>query len=270
MRRAVSIIRFLFLALCACAFLYPIVHTLTGSLTDVSSAMNAYGKRLILIPDRVSVDQYLLLLLGDNGYLSALVYTLLNSVLIAGGNTVLCFFAAYVFARVRFPGREALFFLVLLGMMMPFQVTLLPNFLTIRALNLYDTRWALLLPNLFMPFGVYLMRQFILQLDSAQCASFRLDCDSTVKMLLTVILPQVTPAVATLFILTFAQAWNMVDQPLILISDRSLQPLSVLLGEDFGGKTGLLFAASVVFMLPILTLYALFSDQLIEGMESLR
>ena len=89
-------------------------------------------------------------------------------------------------------------------------------------------------------------------------------------MLILVVLPQVTPAAAALFILTFAQAWNMVDQPLILLSDRSLMPLSVLLGEDFGGKTGLLFAASAVFMLPILTLYAFFSDQLIEGMESLR
>ncbi|MCH5286139.1 MAG: carbohydrate ABC transporter permease [Christensenellaceae bacterium] len=270
MKRAVPIIRFLFLALCACAFLYPIVCTFTGSLVNVGTAVRVYGKRLILIPDQVSTDQYLMLLLGDNGYLDAFVYTLLLSFTIAAGNTVLCFFAAYVFARVRFPGRDALFFLILLGMMMPFQVTLLPNFLTIRALNLHDTRWALLLPNLFMPFGVYLMRQFILQLDSAQSASFRLDCRSTIKMLVLVILPQVTPAAAALFILSFAQAWNMVDQPLILLSDRSLMPLSVLLGEDFGGKTGLLFAASVVFMLPILTLYALFSDQLIEGMESLR
>lgn len=270
MKRIASLVRFLFLALCACAFLYPIVCTFTGSLADVGTAINAYGKQLILIPDRVSADQYLMLLLGNNGYLDAFMYTLMLSFAIAAGNTVFCFFAAYVFARVRFPGRDALFFLILLGMMMPFQVTLLPNFLTIRALNLYDTRWALLLPNLFMPFGVYLMRQFILQLDSAQCASFRLDCRSTVKMLVLVILPQVTPAAAALFILTFAQAWNMVDQPLILLSDRSLMPLSVLLGEDFGGKTGLLFAASVVFMLPILTLYAFFSDQLIEGMEGLR
>ena len=270
MKHIAPLLRFLFLALCACAFLYPIVCTFTGSLTGVHTAINAYGRRLILIPERVSVDQYLKLLLGDNGYLDAFMSTLLLSTAIAVGNTVLCFLAAYVFARVSFPGRNVLFFLILLGMMMPFQVTLLPNFLTIRALHLDDTRWALLLPNLFMPFGVYLMRQFILQLDSAQCASFRLDCRSTVRMLLLVILPQVTPAAAALFILTFAQAWNMVDQPLILLNDRSLMPLSVLLGEDFGGKTGLLFAASVFYMLPILTLYALFSDQLIEGMESLR
>lgn len=269
MKKVCGLLRTLFLALCAFFFLYPIVCTFTGSLAKTDAAVWAYGKRLILIPERVSLDQYLYLLLGDHHYLDAFVSSLGLGAAAALGNTALCFLGAYVFARVRFRGRNILFFLVLLGMMMPFQVTLLPNFITIRALDLYDTRWALLLPNLFLPFGVYLLRQFILQTDSALCAVFRLDSRSTFKMLSAVILPQVLPAVVALFILTFSQAWNMVDQPLILISDRSLMPLSVLLNEDFGGKTGLLFAASFVFMLPILVLYVFFSHQLIEGMESL-
>ena len=262
MKNMKAMLRASLLIISAIVCITPIFLTLTGSLASPEEAKRAYTDHLLISPEQVTVNQYLKLFFGCR-YLECFYDSLRMSLIIAAGNTVLCFFAAYVFARVRFPGRGFAFFLILLGMLMPYQVSLLPNYLTVRALGLFDTVWSLILPNLFLPFGVFLLRQFILRIDQEQYAAFRLESGSTLRMLVGLVLPQVLPAVTATFVLTFSRAWSMVDQPLALIRNTGLMPLSVMLNEEFGAESGLLFAASAFSMMPILILYLFFSDRLI-------
>jgi multiple sugar transport system permease protein len=194
--------------------------------------------------------------------------TLLVAVAATVLQTVVAVLAAYAFARLRFPGRNVLFMAYLGTLMIPQQVTIVPLFLMMRAANLADTYWALILPSAFHAFGVFLMRQFLLTLPRELEESAYIDGASRIRVLWQVLLPLSRPALATLVLFTFIREWNAFLWP--LIATRTLEMRTVAVGltlftGQYGTEWHLLMAAATVTILPSLIIFALAQRYYIEG-----
>jgi multiple sugar transport system permease protein len=194
--------------------------------------------------------------------------TLLVAVAATVLQTVVAVLAAYAFARLRFPGRNVLFMAYLGTLMIPQQVTIVPLFLMMRATNLADTYWALILPSAFHAFGVFLMRQFLLTLPRELEESAYIDGASRIRVLWQVLLPLSRPALATLVLFTFIREWSAFLWP--LIATRTLEMRTVAVGltlftGQYGTEWHLLMAAATVTILPSLIIFALAQRYYIEG-----
>lgn len=201
---------------------------------------------------------------------------LLNSVfvatLITTGQVFFGALAAYAFARLRWPGRDAVFFLFLIALMVPPIFTQLPNFLLMRDLGLINTYAGIVLPFFFMtPFAIFFLRQFFLGISTEIEEAARLDGASDLRIFFRVILPMSAGPLATLAILQYIQAWNEYFWPLLVGSDQSVRVLTVALGvfrsqtpqgtPDWAG----LMAAALLAALPILLLFIVFSRKIVNS-----
>lgn len=214
---------------------------------------------------------------------------LLNSAIIAvvgtGLQLVLCVLAAYAFARLRFPGRDALFLLVLATTMVPNEVTLIPNFVTIRRLpllggndltgaggtGLYDTYAGIILPGLAGAFTIFLLRQAFQQVPNDLWEAAQLDGARSLRFLVGVMLPLTLPAILTVGIFGFVARWNALLWPLIITRSESLRPAQVAMTvyqSEYLIDHGLVMAASVIVTLPIVLLYVVVQKQFIAGIAS--
>ena len=174
--------------------------------------------------------------------------------------------AAYVFAKVKFHGSGVLFFIYIVVMMMPFQVTLLPQYIVSRDWGIYDTPAALILPGIFSAFGTFILTQIIKTMPDDMIEAAKLETGSTLRLIWYVILPNLRGGIVCLFVLQFTELWNMVAEPLVLMETELKMPLAAML--DGTGESAAL-AATVVFLVLPLLLYLLFSDTLREKMGSM-
>lgn len=178
--------------------------------------------------------------------------------------------AAYSFARLRFPGRDVIFLLYLGTMMIPGQVTMIPNFILMRVFGWIDTYNALIIPAAFSAFGTFLLRQFFLTIPYELEDSAKIDGASAVRTYAQIVMPLAKPALATLFIFTFMGHWNSFLWPLIVTNRLERMTLSVGL-RFFQGEAGgesyytLLMAASVLVLIPILIVYVIGQRYFIQG-----
>lgn len=196
----------------------------------------------------------------------------LNSALVSITVTVLQILisslAAFAFARLRFHGREAIFMLYLATLMIPFQVTLIPNFLIIKNLGWYDTYFALILPALFSAFSTFLMRQYYrgIPLDLDEAA--RMDGASSFRIWWQVILPLSGPVVVALAIFVFQGAWNDFLWPLVVTTSEEMRTIPIGLASFVGQYStawNLLMAGSVIALLPVLVIYILGQHWFVQG-----
>lgn len=198
--------------------------------------------------------------LGNTLYLVALsvVGTLLSSSIIA-----------YAFSRLRFPGRNALFGLMLSTMMLPAAVTMLPQFLIFRSLGWIDTLRPLWVPAfLGSAFNVFLLRQFLMNVPMELEDAAKIDGCSYLRTFWSVMLPQITPALAVIGIWTFMGAWNNFMGPLIYVTSPEHMPISYAVQQynsDRGGEPGFLMAVTTMAMLPVLALFFFAQRYFIEG-----
>ncbi|MFQ5794998.1 MAG: carbohydrate ABC transporter permease [Candidatus Bipolaricaulia bacterium] len=196
----------------------------------------------------------------------------LNSLIIAATVTVGQLFsgtlAGYAFARLRFPGRNLLFYLYLSSMMVPHHVTLIPSFLILKWLGLIDTYPALILPFLAGAFGAFLMRQAFLEIPRSFEDAARIDGATRFQVLVRIMLPLVRPTLLTLAIFIFIWQWNSFLWPLIVTQRASMRTLPVgiaSLRTEFGSDWPVLMAANVMIVLPMLALFFLAQRQFIRG-----
>ena len=179
--------------------------------------------------------------------------------------------AAYSFARLRYPGRDAIFLLYLATMMIPGQVTMIPNFILMRQFNWIDSYNALIVPACFSAFGTFLLRQFFLTIPYELEDSARIDGATPVRIYVQIMLPLAKPALATLFIITFMGQWNSFLWPLIVTNKLERMTLSVALRYfqgDAGGQPTfytLMMAGSVIIMLPVLLVYVVGQRYFVQG-----
>ena len=193
-----------------------------------------------------------------------------NSVLYAMVITVVCIVISlplgFLFAKVNFKGRDSLFFIFILVMMLPFQATLLPNYIQLRDFNMLNTPLALTVPMMFSPFAVFLLRQFMKTIPNDLIDYTMIETSSVFKTFRYAIFPQIKPAIVSLAILIFCESWNMVDQALIFsMENNDIMPLSVILSEI---PENVRYAGGTVYMFPIIMLFVMFRETLEESMEA--
>ncbi len=196
-----------------------------------------------------------------------------NSVIVSTAVTISVLFtstlAGYVFAKFRFFGKGFLFVLILASLMVPFQVLVVPLYLIIRDINLFNTLWALIVPNLVSAFGIYLMRQFIEGLPNALIEAGRIDGASEFGIYWRIIVPQVIPALTALGIFTFKWMWNDYLWPLVAINDQAHETLALGMAQFAVGQHGTRFdltlAVATLSALPIAVLFVIFQRQFVQG-----
>lgn len=252
-------------------FLFPVLATITGSFMTATEVGSTYGQGVVsLIPAKITLTQYNELLIERYMYLNMFWNSVRLSVPITALHILVSIASAYVFAKVRFKGRETLFFVYIVVMMMPFQVTLLPNYIQAKFLGLYDTYWAIILPGVFAPFGVFLLRQYMKYIPDEHIEAVTLESASTLDILKIAVIPGIKPGIIALAVLTFAESWNMVEQPLVLLENSLRYPLSIALNSIIERSTNVAFAGSVIFMIPIIIMYFYFEEHILEGIGNLR
>ena len=202
-------------------------------------------------------------------YLHALSNSIIIALSASLGTVVISTMAAYVFAKVKFRGRDLLFYLYIIVMMMPFQVTLLPQYIVSKQFSIYDTRFALILPGIFAPFAAFLLTQVMKSVPDELIEAARLDTGSTWRILLHIIVPTIRPGIICAWVLVFTEQWNAVAEPLILMETKELYPLAVMLNEISAGDV-LGFAATVAFILAPLLMFAYFESEIMEGLGDYR
>ena len=194
------------------------------------------------------------------------------ALVVTAANLFFCSMVGYALAVLRFRGRRIIFGLILTTLMIPGVVTFVPLFVLVANLGLVDTLPGLFLPFLVAPFGVFLMRQFISGLPRDLVEAARIDGAGEVMIFLRVILPLLTPALATLGILTFLGSWNNFLWPLVVAQTNDTYTLPVALALFSTGQNqteyGLLMAGATVVVLPVLVVFLLFQRHFIQGIAS--
>lgn len=273
--KASKIARILLIALSA-LFILPILLTLAASLMTQGEVLRRFGAvdpgigqttGASLIPDAVSLRQFFSLLVENERYISMFWTSLKYSAVITAVSNLVAIPAAFVFAKIRFRFSETLFMLYLITMMMPFSVTLLPNYLMLNQMGLLNTVWAVILPSCFAPFGVFLLRQFMRGVDDELIEAARLETESYFRLMRHVILPEVKMGLLAMNILVFAECWNMVELPRLFLKDPADMPLSVTLNTLMSQDMSVAFAGSVFYMAPIILIYLFFSKEIVSGLE---
>lgn len=204
----------------------------------------------------------------EPAYLKALAVSMLIAFCSSAGSIAVSVLAAYVFSQCEFRGRGALFYIYIIVMMMPFQVTLLPQYIVSKALGVYDTPAAMILPAIFSPFAAFLLTQIMKSVPRDSIEAGRLETSSTLKIILRVITPQMRGGIICAWVLVFTEQWNMVAEPLVLLETKDNYPLSVLLSETGAGTFS--YAATAIFMLLPLGLFLIFENDILEGLEGYR
>ncbi|PWJ50234.1 carbohydrate ABC transporter membrane protein 2, CUT1 family [Quadrisphaera granulorum] len=199
-----------------------------------------------------------------------------NSLVVAAatvlGNLVFCSMVGYALAKVDFPGKRALFVVVMVTLMVPGVVTFVPLFVMVSKLGLVNTYAALVLPFVTTPLGVFLMRQFILGIPDSLLEAARIDGAGELRIFARVVMPLCGPPLATLGILTFLSSWNNFLWPLVAAQSESRYTLPVALSLYSTGQNatdyGLLLAGSVLVITPILLLFVALQRYFIRGVAT--
>jgi multiple sugar transport system permease protein len=191
------------------------------------------------------------------------------TLLIVGGQIVSASLAAYAFARLRFPGKDLLFMLLMSAMMVPLFVTIIPIFFILSRMKLVDTHAALIIPALTTAFGVFLLRQFFLTIPVELEEAAKIDGATPLQTFVRVILPLGAPGLSVLAILSFNNHWNEFFRPLIFLSTGELftVPLGLvaLRGYMGTGSVSVVLAGIVIALLPVVMVFVLAQRYLIEG-----
>jgi len=260
----------------------PTVLTITNSFMSQSEIMSNYGVvfkenkekgkayisekvNLKFIPDKVSFSQYATVLFKSPDYLFKFWNSVIMVLPIVVFQVAIASIAAYGFTRWRGKVRAVIFFSYVILMLMPYQVTLVPNYLVADWFGILNTRWAVILPGAFAPFSVYLLTKFMRRIPADLIEAAQLDGASEWQIFTKICIPQCRAALYSITILVFIDYWNMVEQPLIMLPDEQKQPLSVYLATINAGEVGLAFAIAAIYMIPAILLFLHGEEYLVEG-----
>lgn len=270
--------RYAILVAVSVLLLFPLVYMIANSFTSAREAASAYsvissggdGAGYIgfkLIPEQFSLIQYYDALLRRPKFLVMFWNSVIMTVPIVVGQMLVASLAAFAFSKLRFPFRDQLFFVYIIVMLMPFQVTLVPNFIIEKNLNLLGTYASVILPGVFSTFGVFLLRQFMMYIPKEYCEAANIDGTGYFRLFTNIVLPNCKSALASMAILVFVDNWNMVEQPLVFLSDENMRPLSIFLNRINESEIGIAFACGIIYMIPTLLIFLYGENYFIEGIQ---
>jgi len=222
--------------------------------------------RFTLIPDHVSFDQYLRLFFGNPAFFGRFWNSMALALPIVLGQVLISMPAAYAFEMSGFRHKEKLYFVYIVIMLLPLQVTLVPNFIISDWLGLLETRASVILPAVINPFGVFIMRQYLRGLPREYIEAAQIDGASHLRIIFSIVMPVFKPALAALVILTFVNSWNIVEQAIIFLT-ATQEPLSVYLAGMAERSLNLIFAASFFYLLPPLLMFLYWKEHMVEGIS---
>lgn len=200
-----------------------------------------------------------------------LLNTVIVTVILTVGQVTFSLLAAYAFARLKFPGRDALFWVYLSMLMVPNVVTMIPLYVMMSKAGLINTYWAIFLPYVLgTPYAIFLMRQYLLTIPGEVVEAARIDGCSDLKILRTIIVPIARPVIITATLLAVVFSWNNFLWPLIATDSNSLQVLTVGIANfnsNFISQWNLVLAGSFVALIPMVVLFALFQKHIVNSVN---
>ncbi|MGG3282599.1 carbohydrate ABC transporter permease [Paenibacillus solani] len=255
------------LLLCSLAVLFPLLYTLSTSLmSEAESAVYPPP----LLPEAINLSNFAKVI-DTIPVLTFIGNSLIVSIAIMLGQIVTASLAAYAFAFLRFPGKTLLFSLFLATMMIPWEVIMIPNYLTVKSLNWLDTYQGLIVPFLATAFGTFLLRQTFLQLPKELFEAARVDGCGHVRTFLSMVLPLSIPGIATLGVYSFLNNWNMYLWPLLTTNRIEMRTVQIGIGmlqfEEMN-SWNLILSGVLLLLLPSLLLLALGLKPLVRGITA--
>jgi multiple sugar transport system permease protein len=238
-----------------------------GLLTSFTSARQFNTESPLSIPTPPTLANYLGLV--DVGFGRALVVTALMTAVILLGQLTFSVLAAYAFARMEFPGRDALFWVYVATLMVPATVTVVPLYLMMAELGLRNTFWALVLPFMFgSPYAIFLLREYFRTIPADLIRAARVDGASTLDVIVHVVLPASRPILVTLALITVVSQWNNFMWPLVITSGGKWQVLTVAtagLQSRYDAQWTLVMAATTVAIVPLIVVFVAFGRHIVRS-----
>ena len=221
------------------------------------------------LPDEISFDGFVKIF-DIFPFDKAIFNSIFISVLITFVTVMSASMAAYVFSKINFKGREVLFCIYIATMMIPANITMIPNYLTLKHLSLLNSYVGIMLPSLFNAFGTFMIRQYMRTIPDDFVEAAVLDGASHLRIFFKMILPLSRPAIATLTVITFMGAWNDYLWPLIVLTDKNKMTLPVglsLLNGQHQSDYNMLMAGALISMIPILLIYTFAQRYFEQGLS---
>jgi len=255
--------------------LFPILFMAASSFMGRSEVLNSYGAILSgtgkmnihIIPNFVTLQGYAEVFVLTPNYLIKFWNSLLIATAIVLGQALVACFSGYGFAKFNFPLKNVCFYLLVILMMMPQQVTLVSNYIVLDWLGWIGSYAALIWPGVFSAFGVFLLTQVFSALPNDIMESAKIDGANHIQILFRIVISHGRAGIASLMILCFIDNWNMVEQPLVFLKDRTMYPLSVFLANINAQALDTAFVCGLLAMLPSVLLFMHLKDALIQGIE---
>lgn len=280
MKKKRKIFLSIIMLLCAVTTLLPVIFVFTNSFMSAGEINSRYAKEEIVneepvihyveisfIPKTFTLDQYKRLFFTDPNHLRFFWNSVILIVPILVGQCVISPMAAYGFEYMNWKYKEVLFFFYIVIMLLPLQLLMVPNFVVAGWLGIRESYLGIILPAMFHPLGVFLIRQQIKGFPKEALEAARLDGAGEFQVFRQVVRPNMSSVIASLAILLFADNWNMIDQALVFIDDYYSQPMSVLLTEIADLNPQIFFVVSCFFMTPAVIVFLYGKDELIEGIS---
>ncbi len=251
----------------AAGALITLIPLVLGLMTSFTSAEQFNTKAPLSWPRPPTLQNYTGL--ADAGFGRALVVTALMTAVILVGQLTFSVLAAYAFARLEFPGRDALFWVYLATLMVPATVTVVPLYLMMAEAGLRNTFWALVLPFMFgSPYAIFLLREYFRGIPGDLIKAARIDGANTLDVLVHVVLPASKPIVVTLTLITVVSQWNSFMWPLVITSGGKWQVLTVAtagLQSRYNAQWTLVMAATTVAIVPLIVLFVALGRHIVRS-----
>lgn len=251
----------------------PLWLLFTGSITGNAELQTTLGPaltgsgqtRLELLPSWPTLQPVLALLLDTPEYFITYWNTCAQVLPQLVGQLVVGAPAAWALSRMEFPGRRFMRAVYIVLMLLPFQVTMVPSYLTLDTLGLLDTVWAIILPGVFSTFPVFIMQRGFDAVPKVLLEAADIDGANLWQQFLRIGLPVGIPGILAALTIGFLDAWNALEQPMIFLKTPSLWPLSLYLTNTNGGDFSLTMAASLVMLLPAVLIFSFGQKYLEQG-----
>ena len=264
MRRAVP--TYLLLGLAAVLILAPYLLSVQ---TSAKTPEQFARESPLAVPAPATGANYAELMVGGHTLAPSLLITVQVVLVVVLGQLTCSVLAAYAFARLRFPGRDALFWVYLATLMVPIVATLVPRFVLLSEAGLVNTFWGVVLPSMFgSPYAIFLLREFFRGIPRDLLDAARIDGAGHLRVLRHVVLPLSRPVLATLLIITVVTHWNDFLWPLVVTSGQRWQVLTVAvaaLQSQYQGNWTLVMAATTLATLPLLVLFVIFQKHIVRS-----
>ncbi|HWC21840.1 MAG TPA: carbohydrate ABC transporter permease [Flexivirga sp.] len=255
------------LLLIAAVFLVPYVFAVMAAFKPLGEIQSAHAWDL---PRHFTLDNFRTIF-TQYSFGTYLLNTAVVTVILTVGQVAFSLMGAYAFARLNFPGRDALFWGYLAMLMVPNVVTIIPLYVMMSKAGLIDTYWAMILPYVFgTPYAIFLMRQYLLSIPGEVIEAARLDGCSEMTILRRVIVPMSRPVIVTATIIAVIFGWNNFLWPLIATDSETIQPLTVGIANfnsSFSQQWNLVLAASLVALIPMVIMFAIFQKHIVNSVN---